>query len=233
MDTLNYRFKKGEEPRERLERQGVRSLSDQELLMILLGQGNAQRGIEEISRDVLSLLDKGQNFPLSSLMNIPGVGRAKGATILASMEFGRRKNIRKPKQYTSHSDIFMEIRHFAGRSQESLIVLSFNGAMELLDTTVATVGFVNQTFIHPREIFSEALKKRASFVIVAHNHPSGILIPSREDIAGTARIMTAGDILGIPVVDHLIFTESAYYSFADHGLLRKIREGTIKSQDNP
>ncbi len=224
MDNSNYRFKKGEEPREKLERLGVRALSDQELLMILLGQGNAARGIEEISRDILAILDKGQNFPLASLMNIPGVGRAKGATILAALELGRRKNSRKPKQFTSHSDIFMEVRHFASRNQESLIVLSFNGAMELLDTTVATVGFVNQTFIHPREIFSEALKKRASFVIVAHNHPSGILVPSKNDIEGTKRIMYAGDIIGVPVVDHIIFTEGTCYSFADHGLLRKIRE---------
>ncbi len=224
MDNSNYKFKKGEEPREKLERLGVRALSDQELLMILLGQGNATRGIEEISKDILTILDKGQSFPLASLMNIPGVGRAKGATILAALELGRRKNSRKPKQFTTHSDIFMEVRHFASRNQESLIVLSFNGAMELLDTTVATVGFVNQTFIHPREIFSEALKKRASFVIVAHNHPSGILVPSKHDMEGTRRIMYAGDIIGVPVVDHIIFTEGAYYSFAEHGILRKIRE---------
>ena len=217
------RFRDGEEPREKLERLGVRALSDRELLMILLGQGNATRSVDEISDEVLSLLDRGTSFPLITLMNIPGVGRAKGATILAALELGRRKNTRKPKQILHPTDIYQEVRHYANRnSQEYLIVLSLNGAKEVLDITVATIGFVNRTFFHPREVFSEPLKKRATSIAIAHNHPSGQLVPSSEDRMVTRKIALSGEILGINIIDHVIFTDNGYYSFLEHGEMEGI-----------
>ncbi len=226
-------FKDGEEPRERLERLGVRALSDRELLMILLGQGNAARSVDEISNEVLSLLDRGTSFPLASLMNIPGVGRAKGATILAALELGRRKNTRKPRQILHPTDIFQEVRHYANRnSQEYLIVLSLNGAKEVLDITVATIGFVNRAFFHPREVFSEPLKKRATSIAIAHNHPSGLLVPSNEDRQVTRKIALSGEILGINLVDHVIFSDTAYYSFLEHremDAIDRFVEGEVRS----
>lgn len=233
MSTEKTRFNDGEEPRERLERLGVRSLSDRELLMILIGQGNGARGVGEISDDVLSLLDRGTSFPLMTLMNIPGVGRAKGAAILAALELGRRKNTRRPKQILHPLDIFQEVRHYANRnSQEYLIVLSLNGAKEVLDITVATIGFVNRAFFHPREVFSEPLKKRATSIAIAHNHPSGQLQPSAEDRQVTRKIALAGEILGIDLVDHVIFTDNSYYSFLEHGEMDGVDrfvEGEVRS----
>jgi len=233
MSTEKTRFNDGEEPRERLERLGVRSLSDRELLMILIGQGNGARGVGEISDDVLSLLDRGTSFPLMTLMNIPGVGRAKGAAILAALELGRRKNTRRPKQLLHPLDIFQEVRHYANRnSQEYLIVLSLNGAKEVLDITVATIGFVNRAFFHPREVFSEPLKKRATSIAIAHNHPSGQLQPSAEDRQVTRKIALAGEILGIDLVDHVIFTDNSYYSFLEHGEMDGVDrfvEGEVRS----
>lgn len=233
MSKEKTRFTDGEEPRERLERLGVRSLSDRELLMILIGQGNGARSVDEISDDVLALLDRGTSFPLMTLMNIPGVGRAKGATILAALELGRRKNTRKPKQILHPLDIFQEVRHYANRnSQEYLIVLSLNGAKEVLDITVATIGFVNRTFFHPREVFSEPLKKRATSIAIAHNHPSGQLRPSAEDRQVTRKIALAGEILGIDLVDHVIFTDTAYYSFLEHGEMDEVDrfvDGEVRS----
>lgn len=224
METVKYKFKRGEEPRLRLEKNGVRALSDEELLMILIGQGNSMRSVEDISADVLSLIDKGIPFPLSALMNIPGVGRAKGATILASLEFGRRKTNRKPKQYNHHLDIYQEIRHYAQRDQEQLIVISMNAAFEILAIHTASIGYVDKAFFHPREIFSEAIKERATQIVIAHNHPSGSLLPSKEDVLGTKRIIRSGQILGIPVLDHLIITRDSYYSFYDSGTLKNILE---------
>lgn len=233
MSTEKVIFKEGEEPRERLERLGVRALSDRELLMIIIGQGNGTRSVDEISDEVLSLLDRGTSFPLMTLMNIPGVGKAKGAAILASLELGRRKNTRKPKQILHPLDIFQEVRHYANRnSQEYLIVLSLNGAKEVLDITVATIGFVNRTFFHPREVFSEPLKKRATSIAIAHNHPSGQLKPSTEDIQVTRRIALSGEILGINLVDHIIFTDTSYYSFLEHGEMDSVDryvEGEVRS----
>ncbi len=233
MSEEKTRFKEGEEPRERLERLGARSLSDRELVMILIGQGNGARSVSEISDEVLSLLDRGTSFPLVTLMNIPGVGRAKGASILAALELGRRKNTRRPKQILHPLDIFQEVRHYANRnSQEYLIVLSLNGAKEVLDITVATIGFVNRTFFHPREVFSEPLKKRATSIAIAHNHPSGQLKPSSEDINVTRRIALSGEILGINLVDHIIFTDSAYYSLLEHGEMEGVDryvEGELRS----
>lgn len=224
MEAIKYKFRRGGEPREKLEKKGARALSDEELLMILLGQGNASRSVEDISGDVLALIDRGIPFPLSALMNIPGVGRAKGATILAAMEFGRRKTNRKPKQYNHHCDIYQEIRHYANREQEQLLVISMNAAFEILNIHTASIGYVDKAFFHPREIFSSAIKECATQIVIAHNHPSGSLLPSKEDISGTTRIIKAGRILGIPVTDHLIFTRDSYYSFYDSGTLKSILE---------
>lgn len=230
MDTEKDRFTTGEEPREKLVRLGARALTDRELIMLLIAQGNGARSVEEISSDVLNLIDRGVSFPLTTLMNIPGVGRAKGAQVLAALELGRRKNTRKPRHINSSVDIYQEVRHFASRDQESLIVVSINGAMEILDTTVATIGFVDRVFSHPREIFAEALKKRSTAIAIAHNHPSGHIFPSKDDVEVTKRIIRAGDILGVTLVDHIIFSEDGYYSFLEQNILEKIRK-IIREED--
>ena len=170
-----------EDPREKMERLGVKALSDRELIMVLLGQGNASHSVDIISKDVLSLLDKGQEISLPSLVMIPGVGKAKASTILASLEIGRRKNNRKAKKILVPNDIYQEIRHYAVREQEQLIVMSLNGAHEVLNIRVATIGLINKTVVHPREVFAEPLKERATAIVMAHNHPSGSLEPSSED----------------------------------------------------
>ena len=125
------------------------------------------------------------------------------------------------------------MRHYANRnSQEYLIVLSLNGAKEVLDITVATIGFVNRAFFHPREVFSEPLKKRATSIAIAHNHPSGQLQPSAEDRQVTRKIALAGEILGIDLVDHVIFTDNSYYSFLEHGEMDGVDrfvEGEVRS----
>lgn len=205
-----------DDPREKMERLGVKALSDKELLMILIGQSNTSETIEGICKEVLKILDKGQEITLSSLVFIPGVGKAKASAILSALELGRRKNNRRPKKILFPRDIYQEIRHYAEREQEQLIVMSLNGAHEVIDIRVATIGLINKTIVHPREVFAEPLKERATAIVIAHNHPSGTLTPSSEDKAVTKRIISAGQLLGISVIDHIIFSLDGYYSFLEH-----------------
>lgn len=208
-------------PREKMELKGAESLSDLELIMLLVSSGTAERPVNEVSSELLTLLDKSEEPDYKSICAIKGLGRAKCSQILAALELGRRRM----KKYgigpsiSSPGDIFREVRHYATRDQEQFIVLVLNGAHEVLNVFVATVGLVNKTLVHPREIFSDAIQRRGTAIAIAHNHPSGKLEPSEDDINVTKRILISGDILGIRVLDHIIFSSNSYYSFLEHGLM--------------
>ena len=204
-------------PREKLEEKGVKALSDKELVMILIGKESNGHTIEEVAEKVLKVLDKGSEPLLTDLKYIPGMGQAKATAVLAALELGRRRPNRKTKVIRRPEDIWNEVKHYAERNQEQLLVLSFNGAGELLGIHVATVGLVDKVVMHPREIFAEAIKERAVSVVIVHNHPSGQLSPSQADRILTKRISTAGKLLGIKVLDHLIISTSGYYSFREMG----------------
>lgn len=204
-------------PREKLEEKGVKALSDKELVMILIGKGSNGHTIEEVAEKVLKVLDKGSEPLLTDLKYISGMGQAKATAVLAALELGRRRPNRKTKVIRRPEDIWNEVKHYAERNQEQLLVLSFNGAGELLGIHVATVGLVDKVVMHPREIFAEAIKERAVSVVIVHNHPSGQLSPSQADRILTKRISTAGKLLGIKVLDHLIISTSGYYSFREMG----------------
>ena len=117
------------------------------------------------------------------------------------------------------SDVFPLVAHFADLKQERFLTVSLNGAHEVIQTRTVSVGLVNRTLIHPREVFADALTDRACAIIVAHNHPSGQLTPSPEDKDITRRLRGAGELLGIPLLDHLVFSRQDFYSFVEHGLL--------------
>ena len=204
-------------PIEKLEEKGVKALSDKELVMILIGKGSNGHTIEEVAEKVLKVLDKGSEPLLTDLKYISGMGQAKATAVLAALELGRRRPNRKTKVIRRPEDIWNEVKHYAERNQEQLLVLSFNGAGELLGIHVATVGLVDKVVMHPREIFAEAIKERAVSVVIVHNHPSGQLSPSQADRILTKRISTAGKLLGIKVLDHLIISTSGYYSFREMG----------------
>jgi DNA repair protein RadC len=211
-------------PRERLLKAGPGSLSDQELLMILLNTGVRGRNVAEVARDLLEYLDGTREMPgIRELCGLTGLGISKACTVAAMLEFGRRKwasgqRIRHPQ------DIFNLIRHHADRRQERFLCLSLNGAHETLAIRIVTIGLVNRTIVHPREVFADPLLDRASAVVVAHNHPSGLLEPSGEDNEITLRLRKAADILGIAFLDHLIFSETAWFSYNQAGLLECSRE---------
>ena len=202
-------------PRERLLERGAQALSDQELLSILIGSGNKIRSVTSIARDVMELLDRKNRITQEELSSISGLGPAKATLIIAALEFGRRRMPAKRRQITTPSDLYPLIRHYASRMQEHFLGIALNGAHEVLSINVCSIGLVNRTIVHPREVFSEALAQRATAIVVAHNHPSGVLEPSTEDRDVTRRLKKAGDILGIPIIDHLIFSEEGFISMLE------------------
>ena len=172
---------KEDRPRERLERLGVEALTDEELLMLIIGSGTSKRTVNEIAKDLLYELDRNPDMKMEEMLLIPGLGQAKASSIDAALELGRRRVRGKGRVISSPSDIYKEIRHYSSRDQESLIVLMLNGAHETIGTIVATVGLLNRTIVHPREVFSEPIKRRAAAIAIAHNHPSGNVEPSDDD----------------------------------------------------
>jgi len=212
---------KEDRPRERLIRCGPESLSDEALLSIILVSGVRGKNVTLLARELLEKLDKEREAPsVMALCALTGLGISKACTVAAMLEFGRRKwaggqRIRHP------TDIFNLIRHHADRRQERFLCLSLNGAHEVLAKRIVTIGLVNRTIIHPREVFADPILDRASAVVVAHNHPSGNLKPSEEDNEITRRLKSAAEILGINFLDHLIFSEAFYFSYRQEGLMGK------------
>jgi DNA repair protein RadC len=205
-------------PRERLKSGGPRSLSDRELLSILLNVGVRGKNVSILAQELLDRLDQQKDLPtVEELCKLTGVGETKACTIVAMLEFGRRRWGASGARIRHPSDTYALIRHHADRRQEQFLGISLNGAHEVLAIRIVTIGLVNRTIVHPREVYADPLLDRASALIVAHNHPSGQLIPSLEDNEITLRIKAAGDILGIHFLDHLIFSDAAFYSYRQHG----------------
>lgn len=206
--------------RERILRDGPRSLADRELLAAMIGSGSVGKSVASLAQDVLAILDADRNeLDAGVLTRISGMGDAKACLIAAAVELGRRYHSIKEKRITMPRDLFPLIAHFADRKQEHFLCVSLNGAHEVIAARGITAGLINKTPIHPREVFADPITDRACAIIVAHNHPSGNLEPSKEDIDITKRLKGAGDLLGIPLLDHLVFSANSYYSFVEHGQL--------------
>lgn len=205
-------------PREKLETKGAEALSDLELLAILLGSGIKGHDVMTVAGRILKVLDANNGKPnLEGLQRIEGVGLAKATLIVAALELARRRIRPEGLKITFPTDVLPLISHFADRKQEHFICISVNGASEVITTRVVSVGLVNKTQVHPREVFADPITDRASTIIVAHNHPVGALTPSKEDIETTRRLKAAGETLGIRLLDHIIFNQKGYYSFLEHG----------------
>lgn len=204
-------------PREKLARRGAETLTDLELLAVMLGSGCAGRPVQELAREALMYLEKDQTAQMSS--RIKGLGKAKLGLLMASREFYRRRYAPRHLKITNPEQVYQLLRYQATREQEHFFVLTLNGANETINIHTVSVGLVNRTVVHPREVFRRALVDNACSVILAHNHPSGNLQPSCEDLEVTKRLMEAGIILGIPVLDHLIVSVQGYLSLQQEGAM--------------
>jgi DNA repair protein RadC len=208
------------QPREKLIRSGPAALSDQELLAVLLNAGIQGKNVTVLARELQECLDREKEIPsVKELCLIAGVGKAKACSVVAMLELGRRRWGAAGTRIKHPQDIYGLIHHHANRRQERFICLSLNGAHEVLAVRIVTVGLVNRTIVHPREVYADPILDRASAVIVAHNHPSGHLFPSPEDDEITGRLKSAAEILGLHLLDHVIFSETSYFSYRQSGKL--------------
>ncbi|MCK4311404.1 MAG: DNA repair protein RadC [Candidatus Cloacimonetes bacterium] len=208
---------KKERPREKLLEKGAHSLNDKELLAVILGKGTQKLDIISIAKKIIKIIDqKGLELSPDDLMNIEGIGEAKASLVLAAFEFVRRRIKPEGLKIKFPADVLPLIQHFADRKQEHFLCVSINGANEVMNVRVVSIGLINKSHVHPREVFADVIAERASAIIIAHNHPIGELTPSNEDREITKRIKEAGKILGINLLDHIIFNDKGYYSFTEN-----------------
>ncbi len=207
-------------PREKLLRKGAAALSDQELLAVLLGKGTPEMDVMKLAGKLARVIDeKGLGVRAEDLTAFEGIGEAKATLVLAAIEFARRRIKPEGLKIRTPADVLPLIRHFAERKQEHFLSVTINGANEVLNVRVVSIGLIDRSPVHPREVYADALTDRASAIIVAHNHPAGSLEPSLSDIDATKQIKQAGEIIGIELLDHIIFNRQIYYSFLEEGCL--------------
>ncbi|NKZ31903.1 DNA repair protein RadC [Ureibacillus thermosphaericus] len=213
-------------PRERLIKQGPQSLSNQELIAILLRTGTKQESVLSLANRVLNYFEKLHELKhatLEEIVSIKGIGQAKAVQLLAAIELGRRLSqkqmdsrftIRSPKDAASF--LMPEI---GSLQQEHFVALYLNVKNQVIHKQTIFIGSLNSSIVHPREIFKEAVKRSAASIICAHNHPSGNATPSPEDIEVTKRLQEAGFIIGIELIDHVIIGDHQYVSLKEQGYI--------------
>lgn len=214
-------------PREKLLHAGRRALSDAELIAILIGSGSRQETAVELSKRILHSLgndlDKLGKLSVNELCRFKGIGEAKAISIIAALELGRRRkdtDIKEAAKISSSKDIFdLMQRYFADLNHEEFWIILLNRANKVLSTHLISKGGQAGTVADPKIIFRIALENHAASVILSHNHPSGNLKPSQADISLTQKLCSAGTMLDVAVLDHLIFADSSYFSMADQGIM--------------
>jgi DNA repair protein RadC len=207
-------------PREKLLARGAAALSDSELLAIIIGSGMKGVSALALAAKVLRKVDLRSNkLDLESLSRIPGMGPAKASRIIAGYELARRCMLSEGSNVREAKDVLPFVQQIRDKQQEYFVCLSLNGANEVIENRVVTVGLLNSNQVHPREVYADPLTDRAASIIVAHNHPSGTLEASPEDIALTDRLARAGKLLGVPLLDHIIVTKTGYLSLKQAGYL--------------
>ncbi|HOB26005.1 MAG TPA: DNA repair protein RadC [Bacilli bacterium] len=200
-----------EQPRERLKEYGVDSLSNSDLLSIILRTGIKGLSVKDISNNVLNEighLDNLNNFSLDELANIKGVGLVKAMSLLASIELGKRVTSIEPhvNMYFGNYDLLHQTfkQFFFGLKQEKFMAIYLDSHKCLISYKIIYIGTIDRAYIHPRDIFREAIKVSGSFIIVIHNHPTGDLTASKADIQTTEKLISVGNIIDIPLLNHLI-----------------------------
>lgn len=212
-------------PREKLLKRGVESLSDAEIIAILIGSGTRNQSALELAKKLLfsasnNLVELGK-LRLEEIMKIKGIGKAKAIVILAALEFGRRRKFSEPVQkvqITSSKDSFSIFQPLLGDlPHEEFWVMLLNRSNRLIDNICISKGGTSGTVIDAKIILNKALGRLASAIIICHNHPSGNPTPSQADIRITEKIKSAATTMDISLLDHLIIADDRYFSFSDEG----------------
>lgn len=213
---------KEERPRERLMDKGPESLSNEELIAILLRTGDSDLSVMDLSKQVLyhlSSLEDLKRISVFELMGIRGIKEAKACTLIAAIELGKRlSNVKREQKKTIKSayDVYHHLwPSMSHLMQEHFLALFLNIKSELITEETIFIGTINQTLIHPREIFKTAIKLSAAAVIFVHNHPTGDSSPSKADLLATETLIQASLLMGIDLIDHIIIGKDEFYSIKD------------------
>jgi DNA repair protein RadC len=209
-------------PREKLERVGAASLGDNELLALVLGHGAAKSGALELANAVLAAVGGLHGLARASadeLRRVPGIGDVRAAQLLAAVEAGRRTLVRsrreRPQIMEPRNAAELLIPQFGSKRVEHFGVLLLDTKHRVMRTSVVSVGSLDASVVHPREVFREAATVGAAAIVLFHNHPSGDPTPSRDDVALTERLVRAGELMGIHVLDHVVVAEARYHSMRE------------------
>jgi DNA repair protein RadC len=226
MATLND-LPANERPRERLIKYGIESLSLQELLSLIFGRGVKGESVINISQKLISAfgsLGQLSEASIEELKKIKGLGLAKACQLKACFEISRRlenkENLNKNKVINSPKDIFSLLKEkVINFHKEYFMIVSLDNRNKVINVDTVSVGTLNSSLIHPRETFETAIKNHAAAIIICHNHPSGELKPSEDDLVVTQNLVKAGKLLGIEISDHLIITKDGYFSFKEKKII--------------
>ena len=207
-------------PREKLKERGASALTDEELVAAILGRGVEGQSLVTISKNVAKLIRKHRkDLSVEHLTAVRGMGLAKAAQILSAFELARRHLIKDTVKITGAQDVIPLLADIADKKQEHFVCVSLNGAHEVIKKRIVTIGLVDRSQVHPREVYADVISDRAAAVIFAHNHPSGDLKPSNSDLKIHEQLTEAGKILGLRILDHIIVTKKGYFSFQEAGLI--------------
>lgn len=209
------------QPRKLFQQKGPKSLSDEELIALIIGSGTKKKNALQIAHTLV------KKYPLQTLPSISysqlkatGIGEIKAQKISATVELADRiHNIQKKIAILSAEDIWRQLAETRGKKKEYFIIYYLDVRNTVIAKETISIGTLNASLVHPREVFEPAIRYLSAQIILTHNHPSDYAEPSEEDILLTKRLQAAGNIIGIHVIDHIIVTEHTYYSFLEHHIL--------------
>ncbi|MCK4667751.1 DNA repair protein RadC [Candidatus Dependentiae bacterium] len=209
-----------ERPREKMFKKGVSIMSNTELLAVLIGSGIKGRSVMQVAKEINKLIEKDFfKLNLKTLCSIEGVGKVKALQLIAAVELSRRFLIKDKVKIQSPESVVSLVHELKDKKQEYFMTITLDGAYNMIKKRVVSIGILNESLVHPREVFADAISDRAAAIVLIHNHPSGEVNPSNEDLIVTKRLMEAGKLLGIKILDHIIIGKEDYFSFKSKNLL--------------
>jgi DNA repair protein RadC len=214
-----------ERPRERLKSLGPQALSSEELVAVILGSGSQKEPVLQVARKLVSHFRSLQGLgeaSLEELQSISGIGLVKALQLKAAFALANRcateKNYEKGYIRSPEKAFQMALPHISSEKREFFLILLLNIRMRLIGVEVVSIGTLSATLVHPREVFFQAIRRKASSLIAVHNHPSGDLNPSKDDLLLTQKLIEASSLVDIPLVDHLIISEQGFHSLRENGM---------------
>ena len=211
---------KEDRPREKFLKRGPSALSNVELMALILNKGSKKKDVLALSKEVLEVIEKDpENVKIEELTKIEGIGKVKAIQIVACLTLAKRLLIKEGTPITKTSQLFHMNMDLAHERQECVALITVDGAGKFIKRRILSRGTANRALIHPREVFYHAIGDGAAAIFIVHNHPSGDLTPSQEDIDFTKRLLEASRIMGIPLLDHVIISKKGFFSFKEKGLM--------------